>query len=264
MNNIALSLENVSLKRDGKFLLNKINLKIYKGERWVIFGPNGSGKTSLLRISSFYLHPTSGRVEVLGHQLGKTDIRKMRHLVGFTSQGFADLLRPSLTAQEVVMTAAYGALEPWWHDYSEEDKAKALLELKRIGAEDLRDQSFGTLSSGERQRVLIARSMMSNPGLLLLDEPAAGLDLPAREDLLTGLSLLSRDLSTPPIALVTHHVEEIPTGFTHVLFLRQGETVAAGPIQETLDAANLSACFGMELQLNKSDGRWSAPGTSKD
>ncbi len=263
MKKVALSFENVSLKREGKFLLKKIDLKIYEGERWVIFGPNGSGKTSLLRIASFYMHPSSGKVKVLGHELGKSDVRKMRHLVGFTSPGLADLLRPSLTAQEVVMTAAHGALEPWWHEYSEEDKAKSLLELKRIGAEDLCGQSFGTLSSGERQRVLIARSMMSDPGLLLLDEPAAGLDLPARESLIAGLSLLAKDLSTPPIALVTHHVAEIPTGFTHVLFLRQGETIAAGPIQGTLDEKNLSACFGMELQLNHSDGRWNATGTSR-
>ena len=258
MQNIALSLENVSLERDGKVLLKKINLKICERERWVIFGPNGSGKTSLLRIASFYLHPSSGRVEVLGHELGKSDIRKMRHLVGFSSAGFADLLRPNLTAQEVVMTAAYGALEPWWHEYSEEDKAKALLELKRIGVEDLCDQTFGTLSSGERQRVLIARSMMSDPGLLLLDEPAAGLDLPARENLVTGLSMLSKDDSTPPIALVTHHVEEIPSGFTHVLFLRHGEIIAAGPMQETLNEKNLSACFGIDLRLNQYGGRWSA------
>tara|TARA_B110000014_G_C20095896_1_gene574416 strand:- start:574 stop:1368 length:795 start_codon:yes stop_codon:yes gene_type:complete len=258
MTTVALSLEDVSLVRDGKFLLENINLKIREGERWVIFGPNGSGKTSLLRVASFYTHPTNGKVEVLGYQLGKTDIRKMRHLVGFSSQGFADLLRPSLTALEVVMTAAYGALEPWWHKYSEEDKDKALLELKRIGIESLRDQTFGTLSSGERQRVLIARSMMSDPGLLLLDEPAAGLDLPARENLVNGLSLLSKDASAPPIALVTHHVEEIPAGFTHVLFLRGGKAIAAGAINETLNENNLSACFELDLRLQHRNGRWSA------
>ena len=258
MKKVALSLENVSLERGGKFLLRELNLTVSGGERWVIFGPNGSGKTSLLRIASFYLHPSSGRVEVLGHQLGKTDIRKMRHLVGFTSQGFADLLRPSLTAQEVVMTAKYGALEPWWHSYTKEDEKKAQRELERIGVGRLCLQTFGTLSSGERQRVLIARSMMSGPGLILLDEPAAGLDLPARENLLAGLALISKDPSAPPIVLVTHHVEEIPTGFTHVLFLRKGAVVAAGPIQETMNEKNLSDTFGIDLMLNQSAGRWSA------
>ena len=258
MTDVALSLKDVSLARDGKFLLEKVNLRIRHGERWVVFGPNGSGKTSLLRIASFYTHPTSGKVEVLGHELGKTDIRKMRHLVGFSSQGFADLLRPSLTALEVVMTAAYGALEPWWHKYSKEDKEKALLELKRIGIEGLRNRTFGTLSSGEKQRVLIARSMMSDPGLLLLDEPAAGLDLPARENLVNGLSLLSKDTSAPPIVLVTHHVEEIPAGFTHVLFLRGGKAIATGTINEALNEKNLSACFDLDLRLQYRNGRWSA------
>ena len=258
MKKVAFALDNVSLERDGKFILRDLAFTVHDGERWVIFGPNGSGKTSLLRIASFYLHPSSGNVEVLGHQLGKTDIRKMRHLVGFTSQGFANLLRPNLTAQEVVMTAKYGALEPWWHDYAEEDREKAQLELERIGVGSLSLQAFGTLSSGERQRVLIARSMMSDPGLVLLDEPAAGLDLPARENLLEGLTLISQDPSAPPIVLVTHHVEEVPAGFTHVLFLREGSVVAAGPIEETLNDRSLSDTFGMQLKLHKSGGRWSA------
>ena len=261
MKKVAFSLDNVSLERDGKFILRDLAFTVHDGERWVIFGPNGSGKTSLLRIASFYLHPSSGNVEVLGHQLGKTDIRKMRHLVGFTSQGFANLLRPNLTAQEVVMTAKYGALEPWWHDYTEVDREKAQLELERIGVGSLSLQAFGTLSSGERQRVLIARSMMSDPGLVLLDEPAAGLDLPARENLLEGLTLISQDPSAPPIVLVTHHVEEVPAGFTHVLFLREGSIVAAGPIEETLNDRNLSDTFGMQLKLHKSGGRWSATAT---
>ena len=258
MGNISLLLEDVSLKRGGKILLDSINLTVREDERWVVFGPNGSGKTSLLRIASFYMHPTSGKVEVLGHELGKSDIRKMRHLVGFSSPGFSDLLRSSLTSQEVVMTAANGALEPWWHEYTEKDQQKAIAELERVGIGGLYDQSFGTLSSGERQRVLIARSMMSDPGLLLLDEPAAGLDLPARENLLTGLSLLSNDNSAPPILLVTHHIEEIPTGFTHILLIKKGRVLASGPIQETLNERHLSTCFDMNLRLSQHNGRWSA------
>ena len=206
----ALKLEEISLIRDGSQILNEVNLEVLPNEKWVILGPNGSGKTSLLKIAGLYLHPSSGKVSILGNDLGKSDIRKIRHLVGFTSASLADLLRPSLLTRDVVKTAKFGALEPWWNSYDKNDEDLALHQLERLGILGLADQKFGSLSSGEKQRTLIARSLMSNPKILLLDEPASGLDLPGREDLLQSLTLLASDPFSPPVVMVTHHVEEIP------------------------------------------------------
>lgn len=228
-------------------------------ERWILLGPNGSGKTSLMRIASLYLHPTSGHVRVLGEELGRTDVRVLRRRVGVASAGFADQLRPGLTATDVVMTAKYAALEPWWHDYDDADRRRAGDLLERSGVGALASRPFGTLSSGERQRVLLARTLMTAPELMLLDEPTAGLDMAGREELVGALDALARDPSTPPTVLVTHHVEEIPGTFTHVLLLREGRVLAQGPIDTVLDDAHLSACFGVDLDVGRdAGGRWSA------
>jgi iron complex transport system ATP-binding protein len=254
----ALRLVDVGLVRDGSTILHGIDWTVGEGERWIVLGANGSGKTTLVRIASLYLHPSSGTVEVLGEILGRVDVRRHRRRIGVVSASFADLLRPGLTATEVVMTAKFAALEPWWHTYEDADRAKAVELLGRFGCEVLFDHPFTTLSSGERQRVQLARTLMTDPGLLLLDEPTAGLDLGGREDLVQRLAALARDPATPATILVTHHVDEIPEGYDHVLLLRGGRVLAAGPIDEVLNSASLSDCFGVAVTLERRGGRWSA------
>lgn len=254
----VLRLEEVSLVRDGRSLLADVDWTVRPGESWAVLGLNGSGKTSLVRIASLYEHPSSGRVEVLGEELGRTDVRTLRARIGLASAALADRLRPTLRAVEVVVTARHGALEPWWHPHDEADHARAREQLARMGCGELAERRFGTLSSGERQRVLLARTLMADPGLLLLDEPTAGLDLAGREQLVAALDALAADPDAPPVVLVTHHVEEVPASFTHALLLRAGRVQAAGPIEAVLDDRSLSECFGVPLVLDRRDGRWSA------
>ncbi len=223
-----------------------------------MLGRNGSGKTTLLRLASGFIHATSGTVDILGQRLGRTDVRRLRARIGLTSAALADQLRPSLDALDVVMTAKHAALEPWWHHYDDGDRRRGRELLERLGVAALADRTFGTLSSGERQRVLLARTLMVDPGLVLLDEPNAGLDLGGREELVGALGALARDVAAPPTVLVTHHVDEIPPGFTHVLLLRAGRVHAAGPIATTLTAATLTETFGLPLCLERRDGRFSA------
>jgi iron complex transport system ATP-binding protein len=254
----ALRLHGVGVARPPATLLDDVTWSVETGQRWVVLGPNGSGKTTLLRIASLYLHPSTGSVEVLGRRLGRVDVRRLRTRIGLVSPAFADMLRPDVTAAEAVMTAREAALEAWWHRYGPDDRHAALDLLERTGAGGLADRTFGTLSSGERQRVLLARSLWGDPGLVLLDEPAAGLDLGAREDLVARLAHLADDEATPPTVLVTHHVEEIPAGFTHALLLRAGRVLAAGDIGDVLTAEALSETFGLALRLDRRDGRYSA------
>lgn len=255
---IALELTNVGLVRGQTVILDDINWVVSEGERWIVLGANGSGKTSLIRIASLYLHPSTGDVDVLGQRLGRVDVRRHRRRIGVVSASFADLLRPGLTATEIVMTAKYAALEPWWHEYDEADRARATELLDRFGCALLADHPFATLSSGERQRVQLARTLMTDPGLLLLDEPTAGLDLGGREDLVRRLGALATDPTTPATVLVTHHVDEIPPGYDHVLLLRDGRVTDSGPIDDILTSAALSECFGIEVTLERRNGRWSA------
>ena len=254
----TLALRDVSLVRDGRALLDHVSWTVAPHERWVVLGRNGSGKTSLVRLASLYLHPSSGEVEVLGQILGRTDVRELRKRIGVASSAFAAQLRPELTATEVVMTAKHAALEPWWHRYDDADRARAVAQLARLGVEHLADRSLGTLSSGEQQRVLLARTLMTDPGLVLLDEPTAGLDLGGREELVASLAVLAGDPASPAVILVTHHVDEIPPGFTHVLMLHRGKVLAAGPLDETLTAERLSACFELPLELERRGRRYGA------
>lgn len=252
----ALSLGGVRVDLGGRTVLEGVDWAVEPGQRWVVLGPNGSGKTTLLRVAGLWLHPSRGQVEVLGGRLGKIDVRRHRHRIGFVSAAMADLLRPTIPALDAVMAAANGALETWWHHYDEADRDRALAVLARTGAAPVAGQAFGTLSSGERQRVLLARALLTDPGLLLLDEPMAGLDLGGREALVQTLAELAADPDTPPTVLVTHHVEEVPPGFTHGLLLAGGRMVAAGPLDEVLTAERLSSTFGLDLHLGRDGERW--------
>jgi iron complex transport system ATP-binding protein len=258
----AVDLHCVRVEHPTGFALRDLSWTVRTGERWVVLGPNGSGKTTLLRIAALRLHPSSGEVDVLGERLGRTDVRTLRTRIGFTSAAVADLLRPTLTVHDVVLTARRGALEPWWHTYDDADHTETLRRLDEVGAADLDQRTFGSLSSGERQRVLLARSLVADPGLLLLDEPAAGLDFGGREQLVSTLGRLATDPTIPPTVLVTHHLEEVPPHFTHALLLRDGRTVASGAIDDTLDAANLSDAFGVDVAVDRHGDRWSARVTS--
>ncbi|HEY8523394.1 MAG TPA: ABC transporter ATP-binding protein [Acidimicrobiales bacterium] len=254
----ALRLSGVRLVRDGTVILDGVDWTVGPGERWVVLGPNGSGKTTLLRIASLYLHPSEGEVEVLGHRLGRVDVRRLRTEIGLVSPALAGLLRDEVPALDVVMAAREAALETWWHTYGDDDRAHARDLLKRVGAEHTAERPFGALSSGERQRVLLARSLWGDPGLVLLDEPTAGLDLGAREDLIGRLRALADDPAMPPTVLVTHHVEEIPAGFTHGLLLRNGRVLAAGPLADVVTAEALSEAFGLALIVDRRAGRYAA------
>ncbi|CAB4599778.1 unannotated protein [freshwater metagenome] len=257
----ALSFRDVTLVREGRAILDTVNWTVGASERWVVLGRNGCGKSTLTKIASLYLHPSSGEVDVLGETLGRTDVRSLRKRIGVASSGMADQLRSDLIAADVVMTAKNAALETWWHTYDDADRQRARDCLERMEIGRLADRSFATLSSGEKQRVLLARTLMPEPGLLILDEPTAGLDLAGREDLVRTLGVLAVGVDTPATVLVTHHVEEIPEGFTHVLMLREGRVLSAGTLDDVLTEANLSECFEMPLGLERRHGRWWAWGT---
>ncbi len=255
----VLKLTDVSFVRDDRTILAPLSWTVEPGQRWLVLGANGSGKTTLLRIASLYEHPSTGRVRVLGEELGRTDVRVLRRRIGYLSAAFSAQLRPELRCLDVVMTAKYAAMEPWWHRYDSTDEAQALSCLTRMGVERFAERSLGTVSSGEQQRVLLARTLMNAPGVVMLDEPSARLDLGGREQLVAALAELTHDPAAPPLVLVTHHLDEVPGGMTHVMMLRDGEVLARGPIARTLTAEALSECFRMPLQLQRRpDGRLSA------
>jgi iron complex transport system ATP-binding protein len=251
-----VTLRGVTVRRDGVPVLDHIDWQVEEGDRWVILGPNGSGKTTMLGVAGARLWPTSGRVEVLGEQLGRVDVRSLRPRVALVSGAVTRQLRADVTARDVVASGRYGALETWWHTYTAADWEKADGLLAQGGVGEIAQRSFGVISEGERQQVLLARALMSDPELLLLDEPFAGLDLGARERLLMRLNALASDDSSPPVVLVTHHCEEIPPGFTHAGLVRAGSIVAAGLLDEVITSKNVSACFDLPVTVGCSDGRW--------
>ena len=255
---VVLALSGVDLVRDDRTILHGIDWRVRRGERWAVLGPNGSGKTSLCRVAGLYLHPSRGTVDVLGQRLGRTDTRELRRHAQLTSAALADMLQPRLRVEDVVVTGLYAALAPWWHTYTAADRRKAHALLERFGCGAIAAATFGTLSSGERQRVLLARTLMSDPALWLLDEPTAGLDLGGREQLVAMLDAVAADTGPPSIVMVTHHVEEIPPAFTHALLLAGGRVHAAGAIEDVLTSEHLSSCFGIRLDLERRDGRWLA------
>ena len=252
----AIALQGVALQREGVAVLRGVDWRVQVGERWVVLGPNGSGKTTLLQVAGARLWPTAGTVEILGARLGTVDVRTLRPRVALVSGAVTRQLRPDLAARDVVVSGRHGALETWWNRYTDEDWEKADDLLALGGVRPIGDRPFGVISEGERQQVLLARALMSKPELLLLDEPFAGLDLGARERLLVRLTGVAADPGSPPIVLVTHHCEEIPTGFTHGALMAGGELIASGPLTEVVTSERVSACFGLDVSVGSTDGRW--------
>lgn len=255
----AISLAGVSVVRDGRSILDGIDWEVGSRDRWVVLGPNGSGKTTLLQVAGARLMPSRGTVSVVGGRFGRVDLRTVRARISLVSAATARALRPFLSAREVVVTGRDGALFPVPRRYSGGDWAAADRMLHRVvgpGAPPLHDAPFGVLSEGERQQVLVARSLMGAAELILLDEPAAGLDLAARERLVTRMGSLASDQSVPAMVLVTHHLEEVPPGFTHGLLLADGRLLAAGPLEQVLTGPLVSRCYGVQVDVERKDGRW--------
>jgi iron complex transport system ATP-binding protein len=255
----VLELRHVSLQRDNNVVLHDINWVVSAGEHWIILGANGSGKTSLLRIAALYTHPSSGEVFILDQRLGEMDVRTARQRVAYNSASFSAELRPQLLAYEVVMTAKNAALETWWHTYDAADRARAIDCLAQLGVDHLADREISSLSSGEQQRVFLARTRMNDPALVLLDEPSGRLDLGGREQLVRALDESNSARPDLASAIVTHHVDEIPASATHLLALRGGRMEAAGPIVEVLTDDLLSHVFDWPLRIDRlPNGRFSA------
>ena len=254
----VLDLIGVTVLRSGNALLDAVTWRVSEGERWVVLGPNGAGKTTLLQVCAARLHPSQGTATVLGERLGATDVFELRPRIGLSSASLADRLPAAERVRDIVMTAAYAVAGRWNESYDSLDHVRSDDLLAAFGVSHLADRTFGTLSEGERKRVQLARSLMTDPELVLLDEPAAGLDLGGRETLVRDLAELAGDSRSPVLVLVTHHVEEIPPGFTHALVLRSGGVVAAGPVGEVLDDETLSAAFGVPLRVRRDEERWSA------
>lgn len=254
----ALDLTDVVVRREGRNIVDRVTWSVSEDQRWVVLGPNGAGKTTLLQLADTLMHPTSGTVSVLGETLGRTDVFELRPRIGFASSAMARRIPRDETVLDTVMTAAYSVTGRWREDYETIDERRARRVLADWHLEHLAERLFGTLSDGEQKRVQIARAVMTDPELLLLDEPTASLDLGAREELLQLLGGYAASPTTPAMVMVTHHVEEIPLGFTHVLLLRDGGVVAAGPIAETLTAQTLTEAFGMPITLTQDAGRYAA------
>jgi iron complex transport system ATP-binding protein len=252
----ALALNGVTVRRDGIPVLTGIDWRVDVSDRWVVLGPNGSGKTTLLQVAAARLWPTEGTVEILGSRLGRVDVRMLRPRVALVSGAVTRQLRSDLSARDVVVSGRYGALETWWNRYETEEWEKADRLLARGGVSEIGDRPFGVISEGERQQVLLARALMSDPELVLLDEPFAGLDLGSRERLLVQLAALAADRDAPPIVLVTHHCEEIPPGFTHGGLVRRGTLMASGPLRDVVTSEQVSACFELPVSVGNTAGRW--------
>jgi iron complex transport system ATP-binding protein len=254
----VLRLRGVGVRHERSMLLRDVDWTARSNESWVIVGPNGAGKTTLLQVAATLLAPTQGSVEVLGEPLELADVADLRTRIGIASAAVADQVPAAEKVIDLVLTAAYGRIGRDAEDYDSADLTRAVELLDALGCPHLIRRRFASLSEGERKRVQIARSLMADPELLLLDEPAAGLDLGGREDLLRRIANLVRDPRSPMMVLVTHHLEEVPEGFTHALLMRKGTVLAAGQLAEVFTRRNLSRCFGVPLQVERRAARWSA------
>ncbi len=259
MSNV-LEFHDATVIRDGRAILGPLTWSVDSAERWVILGPNGAGKTTLLQLAATLIHPTSGVVRVLGEELGRVDVFEMRPRIGLASSAMARLIPAGETVLDAVMTAAYSVAGRWREVYEDVDERRARRVLRQWRLDHLEERRFGTLSDGEQKRVQIARATMTDPELLLLDEPAASLDLGAREELMELLGWYASSPGSPAVVMVTHHVEEIPPGFGHALLLRDAVAVATGPIAHVLDSAHLSEAFGRPLRVSVDSGRYAARG----
>jgi len=254
----VINLQNVSLVRDGQSILSNIDWRVEGDQRWVIIGPNGAGKTSLLRILATQIHPSSGSAQVLGQDFGHVDLHDLRTRVGFASNALANRIPLVETVLNAVMTASHGVTGRWNEQYEDIDERRARRVLGEWDLADFADREFGSLSDGERKRTQIARAVMPDPELLLLDEPVASLDLAARENTVRLLGHYAQSPIAPAMIMVTHHLEEIPAGFTHALILVDGQIFAAGEIDYVLDTVNISEAFGMNIVVDKVEGRFRA------
>ncbi|MBV8862938.1 MAG: ABC transporter ATP-binding protein [Mycobacterium sp.] len=255
---LLIDFTDVSLRRNGRVLVGPVSWQVELDERWVVIGANGAGKTSLLRIAAAAEHPSSGVACVLGERLGRVDVSELRSRIGLSSSALAQRIPGHEVVRDLVVSAGYAVLGRWRERYDDIDYQRAVDILESLGAEHLADRSYETLSEGERKRVLIARALMTDPELLLLDEPAAGLDLGGREELVARLTDLAADPDAPALVLVTHHVEEIPLGFSHCMLMAEGRIVAAGLLPDVLTSENLSAAFGQSIEVDVIEGRYFA------
>jgi len=253
-----LELSDISVRRGDRVILGPLNWKVLEGERWVILGPNGAGKTTLLQICSSLIHPTTGEINILGEKLGKVDVFELRTRIGLTSSALVEQLPPDELVMDVVLTAAYAMLGRWQEKYDLWDESRAMALLTALGVRELGERLFGSLSEGEKKRVQIARALMADPELLLLDEPASSLDLGGREDLLRRIESLSKDPLAPATVIVTHHIEEIPVGTTHALLLREGAVVAQGEVASVMTDQNLTQAYGLAITVQTEGGRFFA------
>jgi iron complex transport system ATP-binding protein len=254
----VLQFSDVSIVRDGNKILDAVNWQVNGDERWVVLGPNGAGKTTLLSVASAMMHPTSGTAQILDESMGRVDVFDLRPRIGLASTAMAKRIPGTETVLNVVLTAAYAVAGRWNETYEDIDVRRAQRVLAEWKLDALLDRKFGGLSDGEQKRVQIARSVMTDPELLLLDEPAASLDVGGREELLQLLGGYASAPQAPAMVMVTHHVEEIPRGFGHALLISRGSVVAAGPIGDVITADKLSATFGLALQVEENDGRFTA------
>jgi iron complex transport system ATP-binding protein len=253
-----LELSNISVQRGDRVILGPLDWQVLEGQRWVILGPNGAGKTTLLQVCSSLIHPTSGEVKILGQALGKTDVFELRTRIGLTSSKLVEQLPGDELVIDVVLTAAYAMLGRWQEKYDLWDESRAMALLTALGVRELGGREFGSLSDGEKKRVQIARSLMADPELLLLDEPASSLDLAGREDLLKRIEAFASDVLAPATVIVTHHIEEIPSGTTHALLLKEGRAIAQGVIESVINDVNLSTAYGLPITVQSQGGRFFA------
>jgi iron complex transport system ATP-binding protein len=258
LDDLVVRMDGVGVRRGASTLVDRVDWRVELDEKWVVLGPNGAGKTTLLRLAATELYPSCGLVHVLGERLGRTDVFELRPRIGFSSASLASRIPGDEVVSDLVVSAGYAVLGRWRERYEDVDSARAAGLLAALGMEGMAQRRFGTLSEGERKRVLIARALMTDPELLLLDEPAAGLDLGGREDLLGWLATLAADPDAPATVLVTHHVEEIPPGFTHAMLMRDGAVVAQGLLGAVLTQENLSKTFGLDLVLQRFGERFFA------
>lgn len=256
--NAILEIDNVSVRRGDKNILGPLNWQVLEGQRWVVLGPNGAGKTTLLQVCSSLIHPTIGNIRILGEQLGKVDVFELRTRIGLTSSALVEQLPSDELVIDVVLTAAYAMLGRWQEKYDLWDESRAMALLTALGVRELGERHFGSLSDGEKKRVQIARALMADPELLLLDEPASSLDLGGREDLLKRIEIFAKDPLAPATVIVTHHIEEIPSGTTHALLLKDGIVVAQGVIDTVITDENLSHAYGLPISVQSEGGRFFA------